>query len=89
MNAIFDELKTRVLENIFFISMDGISGLEDGAKTIFPNLAAQRCIVHLIRNSCKYLSYKDRKEFCKDLRTVYTESTSDKTLEALDKCKGK
>nr|WP_267896236.1 hypothetical protein [Thomasclavelia ramosa] len=42
-----------------------------------------------MRNSCKYLSYKYRKEFCKDLRTVYTASISDKALEALDKCKGK
>ena len=48
---IFDELKTRGIENVFFISMDGVSGLEEGAKAIFPNVVVQRCIVHLIRNS--------------------------------------
>ena len=70
------------------ICSDGLSGIKQAIESVFPNTVQQRCIVHLIKNSCKYLSYKDRKEFCKDLRTVYTESTSDKALEALDKCKG-
>ena len=48
---IFDELKTRGVEDVLFICMDGVSGLEDGAKAIFPNVLVQRCIVHMIRNS--------------------------------------
>ena len=52
---IFDELKTRGVEDILFISMDGVSGLEEGAKSIFKNVVVQRCIVHLIRNSIKYI----------------------------------
>lgn len=50
---IFDELKNRGVEDVLFISMDGVSGLEEGAKAIFKNVVVQRCIVHLIRNSIK------------------------------------
>lgn len=46
---IFDELKTRGVEEVLFISMDGVSGLEEGAKAIFKDVVVQRCIVHLIR----------------------------------------
>ena len=50
---IFDELKTRGVEDVLFICMDGVSGLENGAKAIFKNVVVQRCLVHLIRNSIK------------------------------------
>lgn len=52
---IFDELKARVVEDILFISTNGASGLEEGTKSIFKDAVAQRCIVHLIRNSIKYI----------------------------------
>jgi transposase-like protein len=68
---IFDELKTRGVEDIFFMSMDGLTGLEKGVNTIFPNAVVQRCIVHLIRNAIKFVPSKDYKEFTKDLKTVY------------------
>lgn len=68
---IFDEIKARGVEDIFFISMDGVSGLEDGAKAIFPNVVVQRCIVHLIRNSIKYIPSKDYKKYTEDLKKVY------------------
>lgn len=68
---IFDELKSRGMEDVFFISMDGVSGLEEGAKSIFPKVAVQRCIVHLIRNSIKYVPSKDYKKFTQDLKKVY------------------
>ena len=51
--------------------MDGVSGLEDGAKAIFPKVIVQRCIVHLIRNSIKYVPSKDYKKFTSDLKKVY------------------
>ena len=69
---IFDEIKARGVEDVFFISMDGVSGLEDGAKAIFPNVVVQRCIVHLIRNSIKYVPSKDYKKFTSDLKKVYS-----------------
>lgn len=68
---IFDELKSRGVEDILFISMDGVSGLEDGAKAIFKDVIVQRCIVHLIRNSIKYVPSKDYKAFTAHLKKVY------------------
>lgn len=68
---IFDELKARGVQDIFFISMDDVSGLEDGAKAIFPKVVVQRCIVHLIRNSIKYIPSKNYKKFTQDLKKVY------------------
>ena len=65
---IFDEIKSRGVEDIFFISMDGVSGLEGGSKAIFPNVVVQRCIVHLIRNSLKYVPSKDYKQFTTSLK---------------------
>lgn len=68
---IFDEIKTRGVEDIFFISMDGVSGLEEGAKEIFKGVVVQRCIVHLIRNSLKYVPSKDYKQFTANLKLIY------------------
>lgn len=69
---IFDEIKARGVEYIFFISMDGVSGLEEGARAIFPDVIVQRCIVHLIRNSVKYVPSKDYKSFTKTLKKIYS-----------------
>ena len=68
---IFDELKSRGVEDILFICMDGVSGLEEGAKSIFKDAVVQRCIVHLIRNSLKYVPSKDYKKYTSDLKKVY------------------
>lgn len=68
---IFDELKTRGVEDVLFICIDGVSGLEDGAKAIFKDVVVQRCIVHLIRNSIKYVPSKDYKKFTQSIKKVY------------------
>ena len=68
---IFDELKRRGVEDVAFISMDGLPGLEEGAKTIFPKAVVQRCIVHLVRNSIKYIPSKHYKEFTANLKLIY------------------
>ena len=68
---IFDEIKSRGVEDILFISMDGVSGLEEGARSIFKDVVVQRCIVHLIRNSIKYIPSKDYKAFTSQLKKVY------------------
>ena len=67
----FDELKNRGVEDVFFISMDGVSGLEAGAKSIFPDAVVQRCIVHLIRNSIKYIPSKEYKKYTQSIKRVY------------------
>ena len=68
---IFDELKVRVIEDVGFISMDGLPGLEEGASAIFPKAVIQRCIVHLIRNSMKYIPQKKYKAFTTHLKLIY------------------
>ena len=68
---IFDEIKARGVEDVLFISMDGVSGLEEGAKSIFKDAVVQRCIVHLIRNSIKYIPTKDYKAYTSHLKKVY------------------
>lgn len=68
---IFDELKGRGVEDVLFICMDGVSGLEEGARSIFKDAIVQRCIVHLIRNSLKYVPSKDYKKYTSDLKKVY------------------
>lgn len=72
---IFDEIKARGVEDVLFISMDGVSGLEEGAKSIFKDVVVQRCIVHLIRNSIKYVPSKDYKAFTAQLKKVYGASS--------------
>ena len=72
---IFDEIKARGVEDILFISMDGVSGLEEGAKSIFKDVVVQRCIVHLIRNSIKYIPSKDYKAYTAQLKKVYGASS--------------
>lgn len=68
---IFEEIRQRGVEDILFISMDGLSGLEEGLKSIFPDTVIQRCIVHLMRNSLKYIPSKHYKEFTHDAKLVY------------------
>ena len=84
---IFDEIKQRGVEDIFFISMDGVSGLEDGAKEIFKGVVVQRCIVHLIRNSLKYVPSKDYKNFTANLKKVYGASNLKTAIHEFEKFK--
>lgn len=72
---IFDEIKACGVEDILFISMDGVSGLEEGARSIFKDVVVQRCIVHLIRNSIKYIPSKDYKAYTAQLKKVYGASS--------------
>lgn len=73
---IFDELKARGIEDLGILSLgilsiDGVSGLEEGAKAIFPNVTVQRCIVHLVRNSIRYIPRKQWSAFTKQLKGIY------------------
>ena len=72
---IFDEIKARGVEDVLFISMDGVSGLEEGAKSIFKDVVVQRCIVHLIRNSIKYIPSKEYKRYTAHLKKIYGASS--------------
>ena len=69
--SIFDELKSRGVERLGFVCIDGLSGLEEAITNTFPTAIVCRCMVHLVRNSTKYVPTKHRKEFCADLRAIY------------------
>ena len=84
---IFDEIKSRGVEDILFISMDGVSGLEEGARSIFKDVVIQRCIVHLIRNSIKYIPSKDYKAFTSQLKKVYGAASLKAATAEFERCK--
>ena len=67
----FDGIRARGAENVLFIRMDGVSGLEEGARSIFKDAVVQRCIVHLVRNSIKYIPSRDYKAYTAQLKKVY------------------
>lgn len=69
--SIFDELKARGVEKLGFVCIDGLAGLEEAITSTFPNAIVCRCMVHLVRNSTKYIPTKHRKEFCADLKAIY------------------
>ena len=66
------ELKNRGVEKIYVACVDGLKGFSDAINSIFPDTTVQLCIVHMIRNSVKYVSYKDLKEVTTDLKRIYT-----------------
>lgn len=87
--SVLTDLKNRGVNDILIICSDGLTGIKQAINSVYPQAVQQRCIVHLIRNSCKFLSYKDRKAFCADLRNVYTANTEEQAQIALDNCKSK
>lgn len=69
---IFEELKERGVEDIFFVSMDGLSGLPEAVEKVFPQAIMQRCIVHITRNIYSIIAKKDCKEVIADFKKIYT-----------------
>ena len=65
--------------------MDGLSGFPDAVKSVFPNTRVQLCIVHMVRNSTKFVSYRDLKKVCADLRTIYSAPTEAAGRDALER----
>ena len=70
--GVLNDLKGRGVKDILIICSDGLSGIKEAISAAYPNTVQQRCIVHMIRNSVKFISYKDLKEFCNDLKSIYT-----------------
>ena len=91
--SVLNELKNRGVQDILILCADGLTGLKEAISAIYPKTEYQRCIVHQIRNSLKYVPYTDRKELAHDLKSVYQASTSDAGYESLieleDKWKNK
>lgn len=74
---VLTDLHNRGVEDIFIACIDNLSGFADAIQSIFPDTEVQSCVVHQVRNSIKYLSYKDVKTFLKDLKQVYQASTKE------------
>lgn len=81
---VVNELKTRGLRDILIACCDGLKGFPEAIEAVFPETVVQTCIVHMIRNALRFVSYKDRKAVARDLRTVYTAASREEALAALD-----
>jgi putative transposase len=81
--GLLNEVSNRGVEDIYIACIDGLSGFADAIHAVFPKAEIQRCIVHMVRNTAKYVSTKDQKRFCADLRTIYTAPTEAAGYEAL------
>lgn len=82
--AVLTDLKARGVEDILIACTDNLKGFTDAIKGVFPKTITQLCIVHQIRNSCKYVVWKDRKAFCADLKEVYAAPSKELAEYALD-----
>jgi putative transposase len=82
--GIITELSNRGIKDILIACIDGLKGFPEAINSVFPKTRIQLCIVHMIRNSTKYVSYKERKIICSDLKCIYEASSEREGLEALD-----
>lgn len=87
--SVFNDLKNRGIKDILIMCSDNLTGIKEAINAAFPNAVQQRCIVHMIRNSVKYVSYKDLKEFTSDLKLIYTSKNEKEGYEKLQEIKTK
>jgi putative transposase len=81
--SVLTDLKARGVEDILIACTDNLKGFTDAIKGVFPQAVTQLCVVHQIRNSCKYVVWKDRKTFCTDLKGIYGAPTREAAEQAL------
>jgi len=82
--AVLTELKNRGLQDILIACMDGLSGFPEAVRSVYPQTRVQLCIVHMVRNSTRFVSYKDLKKICADLKAVYSAATEAAGRDALE-----
>ena len=87
--GVLNEIRNRGTEDIFIISVDGLTGFADAISAVYPKAEIQRCIVHQIRYTTKFVSYKDIKAFMNDLKDVYQAPTLERAEEGLDRLEEK
>ena len=83
--SVLADLRNRGVQDILIASVDGLSGFEEAITASYPKTEIQKCIVHQIRNSTKFVNYKDRKQFCADMREIYTAPNEEAGLMVLNK----
>lgn len=81
---VLEDLKNRGMQDILIACIDNLKGFAEAIENVFPKTAVQSCVVHQIRNSFKYVSWKDSRVFMRDLRTVYQASTKEQAEDNLD-----
>mgnify|MGYP000489404062 FL=1 len=81
--SVLTELQNRGVQDILIACVDGLKGFPDAINTVFPETQIQLCIVHMVRNSMKYVPWKDYKAITADLKTIYQASTEESALKAL------
>lgn len=84
-----NELKSRGVKEVYLFCVDGLTGFREAIAAVYPKAGIQRCIIHQIRSSTRFVSYKDIKAFIADLKTVYTALTEEAALESLEAFKEK
>jgi transposase-like protein len=82
--SVINEIKNRGTKDILIASVDGLNGFPEAIKAVYPDTEIQRCILHQIRNSTKFISYKDIKSFTSDLKKIYKAATEEAALSALE-----
>ncbi len=87
--SVFTELKNRGMNDVLIACVDGLKGLPEAIEAVFPTAEVQLCIVHMVRNSLKFVSYKDRKKIAADLKDIYRSATADQAETALTNFAGK
>jgi len=83
--GILNELKNRGVKDILIAAVDGLTGFPEAINSVFPKTEVQLCMVHMVRNSLKYVPYKDRKAVTSDLKEIYLAPSEDAALSALDR----
>jgi putative transposase len=86
---VLTELRNRGVKDILIITSDNLPGIQEAISAVYPEAAYQGCVVHIIRNSLKYVSWKDLKEFSKDIKPIYKAPTEEAALLAFEELKGK
>lgn len=82
--AVLTDIKNRGVADILILTSDGLTGIQEAVEAAYPQATYQGCVVHVIRNSQKYVGYKNTKEFCADLRGVYQAPTEEAALTAFE-----
>ena len=87
--SVLNELRNRGVKDILILCADGLTGIKEAIAAAYPQTEYQRCIVHQVRNTLKYVADKDRKAFANDLKTIYNELSEQAGREALDEVTGR
>lgn len=80
---VVNELKTRGIQDVLILCCDGLKGFPEAIEAVFPKAVVQTCIVHMIRNSVRFVSYKDRRELVRDLKPIYAAASREDAEHAL------